>query len=124
MSRPLYFEYLDKERDVKRIIRDGVGGLGKEKYEVLMIILALAIFNKQVISPLMSAASFANYLQDRNINAIKIRDYVLDSKENKKIINAVYHFGHLLEKFKLNSDNLDLANLRQFTKANIDWMSK
>ena len=89
---------------------------------MLMIVLAMSIFINQVLSPLENASSFTNYIRERGVSALKIRDYVLDQKEYIKIKKALYHFDHIMKKFKLKMKNFDLSNLKEFIDVNIKWM--
>lgn len=124
ISRPLFFEYRDKERDIKRILRESQRKIDQDQYDMLMIVLAMSVFSNQVLSPLENASSFTKYIQEMGVSALRIRDYVLDNQENTKIKKALYHFGHIMTKFKLEMKNFDLSNLEEFIDVNIKWMEK
>jgi len=120
----MYFEYIDKERNIKRILRETNRHLDNDQYEMLSIILAMGIFSKHILSPIADASNFTKYLQDNDVTALKIRDYILDNKEYIKIRKAVAHFGHIMKKYKIEDENLDLSDLRKFIRLNFVWMSE
>ena len=122
ISRPLFFEYTDKEREIKQIIKGYRRQIDQDQYEMLMIVLAMSIFSNQVLSPLENASSFTNYIQERGVSALRIRDYVLDQIEYKKIMKVLYHFAHIMTKFKVEMKNFDLSNIKEFIDVNIKWM--
>jgi len=122
ISRPLFFEYTDKERDINKIIQESKKQIDRDQYDMLKIVLAMSIFNNQVLSLLDNASSFTNYVQKWGASSLKISDYILDNQEYTKIKKAVSHFGHIMKKLSLETKNFDLSNLNEFIKVNIKWM--
>jgi len=118
----MFFEYSDKERDIRRVIKDYHIKIDQEKHEMLMIVLAMSVFYNQILSPLANATSFSDYIQERGVTALKISGYVLDTQEYKKIKKALYHFNYIMQDYNLEIQNFDLSNIKAFIDLNVKWM--
>ena len=122
LSRILYFEYQRFHQNLKQLCFYERHNISQSQFELLEILLAMAVFYNMIIMELDGAISFSKQMIKRDVSGIRIGEYVLDDSESTKIGKAVYHFRFLMNDFGIVEAMFDFADTKQFIEKNIEFV--
>lgn len=122
LSRILYFEYQRFHQSLKQLCSSEWRNVSESQFELLEILLGMAVFYNLVLKELESAASFSHQMTKRDVPAIQIGSYLLDASEAKKIRKAVRHFHFMMSDFGIEETMFDFSDAKTFLKKNIEFV--
>jgi hypothetical protein len=118
VSQPMYAEYSTRIAEVKYLLENKAYVELKSNMDLIEMLLALSIFYKRVITNLESATKFSGTVfKMSEAEYIKVGQYKLTPKENRRIQSVVRNYRELISKYNIPQGVIDYSATNEFLKG-------
>lgn len=114
LYKPIRMAYYDKKRALEK--NEAYKSCAAEMQQFLLDVMALSIFNQQVITPLHGASNFASGTRQYGVKRVRMASYDLDRKFYSDVDQITKQFFAITKKYDLPIEHLHVSSLSEFAE--------
>ncbi len=112
LYKPLRISYYNKKRFLEK--NDHFQKSTERNKQFLIDIMALSIFNQQIILPFHGAANFAAGTKSYGVTRVRMASYHLDKEFYVLANNVTHQFFAITKNYGLSIENLHISSISVF----------